>query len=234
MDEIITPNTNGQTVSSDTAERDMTPLFADKKYSTRLLIVRHGESLANAKGIFLGHTDLGLSERGFLQAAATAEYLKDEPISAAYSSDLCRAFDTAKEIARYHSLEVTPMRELREIYIGKWENSVIAEIERDYGEIFTVGWKKNFGFFTPPIPDAAKRFHDAVLTIAKRHEGECVLIGAHAAVIRAFFGRLLDIAPERVTAEIDFPYNASVSTVYFDGEKLVAGEFSHSAHLLGI
>ena len=65
-------------------QRDMTPLFVDKRYSTRLLVVRHGESIANAERAFLGHTDVGLSERGRIQAQATADFLKNEPISAIY------------------------------------------------------------------------------------------------------------------------------------------------------
>lgn len=219
-------------------QRDMTPLFVDKRYSTRLLVVRHGESIANAERAFLGHTDVGLSERGRIQAQATADFLKNEPISAIYSSDLIRAYDTARPNAEYRGIEIVPMRELREIYIGKWENSKIDDIERIYGEEFTVGWKQNFGIFTPPegepVSAAAERFHNALLSIAKRHIGECVLITAHAAVIRAFYARLIGVAPERVTQEVDFPYNASVTTVYFDGKELVGGEFSHSSHLVGI
>ena len=234
MEEIITEKSNTEAEP----ERDLTPLFVDKRYNTRLLVVRHGESIANAERIFLGHTNVGLSERGHIQARATADYLKDEPISAIYSSDLIRAYDTARPNAEYRGIEIHPMQELREIYIGKWENSKIDDIERDFGEEFTVGWKQNFGIFTPPegepVQAAAERFFNALLGIAKQHEGECVLITAHAAVIRAFYAKLIGVAPERVTAEVDFPYNASVTTVYFDGECLVGGEFSHYSHLIGI
>ncbi len=235
MKEIITEEIKD---SESGIQRDMTPLFVDERYSTRLLVVRHGESIANAEHAFLGHTDLGLSERGHVQAQATADFLKGEPISAIYSSDLIRAYDTARPNAEYRGIEIVPMRELREIYIGKWENSKIEDIERIYGEEFTVGWKQNFGIFTPPdgepVSAAAERFHNALLSIAKKHIGECVLITAHAAVIRAFYARLIGVAPERVTQEVDFPYNASVTTVYFDGKELVGGEFSHYSHLIGI
>lgn len=235
MKEIITEEIN-EAISEPV--RDTSPLFVDERYSTRLLIVRHGESIANATHMFLGHTNVGLSERGHVQAKATAEYLKNEPISAIYSSDLIRAYDTARPNAEIRNIEIVPMRELREIYIGKWENSKIEDIERDYGEEFTVGWRQNFGIFTPPegepVQEAAQRFFDAVLGIAKRHVGECVLITAHAAVIRAFYAKLIGVPPERTASDVDFPYNASVTTVYYDGEKLVGGEFSHYAHLIGI
>ena len=216
---------------------DFTPLFVDPSYKTRLLIVRHGESLANAVRVFLGHTDLGLSERGIEQARATADYLKNEPISVIYSSDLCRACQTAEPHARLRSLTVNPDKRLRELYIGEWENMKIDDIIAKYGEEYTVGWKCHFGEYTPPsgeaISDAGDRFLARVLEIARAHEGECILITAHAAVIRSFYAKIAGIPSERVAEEIDFPYNASVTTVYFDGNTLLPGEYSHSAHLSG-
>ena len=107
---------------------DTSALKVKKEYSTRLLIVRHGESAANAVRVFLGHTNLGLSPRGEAQARATAELLRNEPISAIYSSDLIRAYNTALPNAELHSLEVIPQRTLRELYIGEWENMKILDI----------------------------------------------------------------------------------------------------------
>ena len=40
---------------------------------TTMIFVRHGQSLGNLNGEFLGHTDLDLSERGYMQAEKTAE-----------------------------------------------------------------------------------------------------------------------------------------------------------------
>ena len=47
---------------------------------TKVIIIRHGQSLGNAKRVLLGHSDLDLSELGFEQAEATALALKDEKI----------------------------------------------------------------------------------------------------------------------------------------------------------
>jgi broad specificity phosphatase PhoE len=44
--------------------------------STKIIIERHGQSLGNALGIYLGHTDLGLTEEGIMQATVTAEHLR--------------------------------------------------------------------------------------------------------------------------------------------------------------
>ncbi len=217
---------------------DFTPLTTSDEYKTRILIVRHGESQANAVRVFLGHTDIGLSQRGMTQARATAEYLKNEPIAAVFSSDLIRAYSTALPNAELRGLPVLADTGLRELNIGEWENMKIDDIIERYGKEYTVGWKHNFGTFTPPggesIADAGRRFYDAVLRIAKSYQGKCVLICAHAAVIRGFYALVSGISWERVAEEIDFPYNASVTTVYYDGERLVPWEYSHSAHLSGI
>ena len=56
--------------------------------TTRIIIERHGQSIGNAERIYLGITDLGLTDEGVEQAKITAEALKDEKIDVIYSSDL--------------------------------------------------------------------------------------------------------------------------------------------------
>ncbi|XP_020517632.1 phosphoglycerate mutase-like protein 4 isoform X4 [Amborella trichopoda] len=67
---------------------------------TEIVVVRHGETTWNASGRIQGHLDVELNEVGLQQAIAVAERLsKESEIAAVYSSDLKRAFDTAKIIA---------------------------------------------------------------------------------------------------------------------------------------
>ncbi len=61
-----------------------------------LLLIRHGESLANiSEGEAL---DSALSPRGFIQARSLGEYLAGEKIDAVFSSGLRRAVQTGAEI----------------------------------------------------------------------------------------------------------------------------------------
>ena len=73
---------------------------------TLIYLVRHGESLGNAKRIYLGHTNLDLSDLGYIQANVTAQYLKGVKIDAIYSSDLLRAHNTALPHAQLRNLKV--------------------------------------------------------------------------------------------------------------------------------
>ena len=66
---------------------------------TRIIMVRHGYSAANQKDMFVGHTDVELTEQGIEQARLCVKWLEREHIDAVYSSDLQRAMKTAQPIA---------------------------------------------------------------------------------------------------------------------------------------
>lgn len=191
---------------------------------TKIYLIRHGESLANAKRIYLGHTDWDLSPLGKAQAESVGEYLASEKIDVIYSSDLIRAYNTALPHAKRRNMKIIKDKELREIYLGDWECSYVDELERKYPEEFGYGWRKAFGTCKVPggesVPDLARRIYNEVLRIARLHDGECVLIACHAAAIRAFWGLLTGTPAEEVAEKIPFPENASVTTVVYDGRLL--------------
>lgn len=214
---------------------DKTPINIDKKYSTVIFLERHGQSIGNAKREFLGHTNKDLSDLGYLQAARTAEFLANEQIDAVYSSDLLRAYNTALPHAKMRGMNVITSENFRELYAGEWEGMRLEDIIAKYPHEFFDQWRANFGMTTIPggenVQDGAQRFHSEVLKIAKENEGKHVLVAAHAAVIRSFWGKITATAPEKLAAAFEYPNNASVSLVYFDGEKLIPGEYSHDSHL---
>ncbi len=71
-----------------------------------VLLVRHGESEANAGGWYSGHVDVALTPRGLAQAERLVGLLADAPIDRILSSDLRRAYETAVPVARVRGLEV--------------------------------------------------------------------------------------------------------------------------------
>lgn len=216
-------------------ERDMSKLVIDDRYKTVVFLIRHGESIGNACGEFLGHTDKDLSELGYIQARRTAEFLSSERVDAVYSSDLIRAHNTVAPHAKMRGISVIDSVKLREIYAGEWDGLNYRQIKEGYSDAYIEGWRANFGTFTLPggesVQAAGKRFHDEVLRIASENVGKRVIIGAHAAVIRSFWGKISGTLPEELAEKIQFPNNASVSLVYFDGNRLLPGEYSHDAHV---
>lgn len=85
----------------------------------KITIVRHGETIQNSLSICQGQSEGTLSEKGILQAEKVAERLQNENFDRIISSDLERAWNTAKIIAKHHSS--TPIHSdirLRERHFG--------------------------------------------------------------------------------------------------------------------
>ena len=206
---------------------------------TKLIIIRHGQSMGNATNRILGHTDMDLTDLGYKQANATAEHLKNEKIVKIYSSDLKRAFNTAIPHGKLHNLDVFTSKDLRELYVGEWENLFVNEIIERWGrEVYENQWFGNFGTFKFPSGEAVSeggiRFYNELVRISKDNPGKTVLISAHAAVIRAFWGYISGISWSELADKLPFPTNASYSIAYFDGETIIPDKYSCDEHLVDV
>ena len=202
---------------------------------TRMILIRHGESLGNSKRIILGHTDWDLSQLGYRQAALTAEALADRRVDAVYSSDLIRAYNTVLPMARSRGLSVIADASLRELYVGEWEGREVHELIDSYGDLYLVEWRQHFGTFCAPggesVPDLSVRIERALAGIAEKNEGKTLIIGLHAAAIRAFWGRICGIAPQDLASAYPFPTNASFSEVDFEDGRFSPVAYSSDEHL---
>ena len=203
---------------------------------TKIIIVRHGQSIGNQTKTFLGHTDLDLSELGYLQADATAKALKDYKIDKIYSSDLKRAYNTAVPNAKMHNLEIKTSKNLREAYVGEWEGMFVGDIIEKWGrEVFVDQWAYNFGNFAFPggesIISAGMRFYNEVLAISNENSGKTILICAHAAVIRSFWAIISDISADDIVSQLPFPTNASYSLCECKNGQILPISYSNDDHL---
>ena len=144
----------------------------------KIILVRHGQSIGNQSRIFLGHTDLDLSDLGYKQAECTAEHLKNEKIDYIFSSDLIRAYYTAIPHAKIRNMPVRSDKNLREAYVGAWEGMNVDDILQKWGrEVFVNQWKNNFGLFQFPdgesIKGAGQRFYNELMLICSRIDSKC-------------------------------------------------------------
>lgn len=185
---------------------------------TRMIFVRHGESLGNLNRRFYGHTDGELTDRGRAQARMTAEHLRNTHIDTAYASDLKRAYETGKIVAEPHGLTPIPDTELREIYAGDWENLVFEEIAEKYPKGFQE-WITDIGSSRPDggesVAELYERINKEVWRIAEENEGKTVLIAIHATPIRvlACYWMGEDV---KGAQKLGWVPNASVSIVDYD------------------
>ena len=100
---------------------------------TIIFLVRHGETVDNARQIMQGQTQGELNEKGREQARQVSERLASEQIDAVIASDLHRAVQTAEYIAQPHHLEVSTTALMRERNWGSFTGRFIPDLK---GEVW--------------------------------------------------------------------------------------------------
>ena len=155
---------------------------------TRLIVVRHGESEANRKEIFAGHTDAELTDFGRLQAEKLSGYLKNYEIDRIYSSDLKRAYNTAYPTAKVKGIEIEKNENLREIFAGKWEGEKFEYIYNNYNESFLM-WLNDIGKAIcdegESVVQLKNRIENEIKKIVRENEGKTVMVVSHGTPIRS-------------------------------------------------
>lgn len=112
--------------------------------STRVLLVRHGQSQGNAERRFGGHSATPLSARGRVEAEATATALRAESIDAIYSSDLLRAVETAMPLANATGIEIRRSTAFRERNVGQMEGLTFEAAAETYPEEYAALLRRDF------------------------------------------------------------------------------------------
>jgi broad specificity phosphatase PhoE len=112
--------------------------------TTRILLVRHGQSEGNAEGRFGGHSATPLSAKGRVQAEATARALATEKVTAIYASDLRRAVETAEPLARALNLEINRTEDFRERSVGLMEGLTFQEAAEQCPEDYAALLRRDF------------------------------------------------------------------------------------------
>jgi broad specificity phosphatase PhoE len=161
---------------------------------TTVYLARHGQSDWNAEGRWQGHADRPLTDLGRRQAELLAADLAGVLLDAVYSSDLARARETAETVARARQLEVTALRELREIDVGSWSGLSRDEAAERFPEAFA-RWRRGEHAWDDgeTYELMGERVVSAVLEIGRRHAGGAVLVVAHGGPVRALHAAALGL-----------------------------------------
>ena len=112
--------------------------------TTRILLVRHGQSEGNAEGRFGGHSATPLSARGREQAQAAARALAAEKVTAIYASDLLRAVETAAPLAQALGLEINRREAFRERSVGLMEGLTFQEAAEAHPDDYAALLRRDF------------------------------------------------------------------------------------------
>ena len=168
-------------------------------------MVRHGETQSNLDRVFQGHLDTNLTDRGHDQAHTVGKWLQDVRFDVVYSSDLARAYDTARAIAQYQQDSTIILdRKLREMNYGVLQGvpiSDFATVLEPYG--FATEWGS--GAFSakglaPPGGESLRQLRNRVARFVARldadhsdNEVRKVLVVTHGGFLRVMMTVLLEL-----------------------------------------
>lgn len=100
---------------------------------SRLILVRHGQTVWHRENRYAGHTDIALTEKGVAQGADLARWAAGAGLSAVWSSPLLRARLTAEPAARAAGRSVQIEPRLIEVDFGRAEGMTAQEMELAFG-----------------------------------------------------------------------------------------------------
>jgi probable phosphoglycerate mutase len=200
--------------------------------TTRIILVRHGETDWNATGRIQGQSDTPLNALGKIQAERVAHRLARETVQTLYSSDLARAFETATIIGERLGLTVAKSPRLRERQYGAWEGLTSAEIQARYPTQFDE-WRARSTDFAPPQGETRSqlltRALTALQTIARQHVGELVVVVTHGGFCYVLINHILG-SVDGDRREFTFG-NASLHTLEFAHDNWAVISVNETAHL---
>ncbi len=200
----------------------------------RLYIVRHGETVWNREGRIQGHTDVGLSERGWRQAGLLAQRLKSVPLDAAYASDLCRASDTAAEILQGRDVPLHPTPRLREYHKGAFEGLTEAQLRTRYPAEYPGYIAKDLDYAPEggeSVRGVSARMTGIINEIKERHLSGNTLVVGHGGSLRAAMMALLGMP---LDANWRFVFgNCTLTVVDTYQDNAVLRLFNDGSHLDG-
>ena len=197
---------DGYEALEDYYENGSGPSLLELAAGRRFIFVRHGEIEQHASPIFLGSTDVPLSERGILQARQAAEQLRTLGCAPArlYTSPLSRAVQTAEEIAgafggaedaeERGGVAVEAVPGLREMALGSWDGLPVSEVRERFPEAYAARGRDLFAF---KIDGKAENFFDmqyravkALKEILRKDPAEEIYLVSHKGVLRALENNL--------------------------------------------
>ena len=207
--------------------------------TTRVFLIRHGESEWNQSHRYTGQRDLPLSNLGREQASRLAERLKDEGLTAIYSSPLRRAYDTAAAIGRLAHLPVIAESGLKEINHGLWEGLTTRQVGEKFPSEYC-RWRTQPHTVVMPqgesLADVAERAETVLHRILAEQPGGTVAISSHDAVLRVLLLTALALPLDHFWTW-DFE-NASVSVIEarhdVDAPSFHLTRLNDTVHLSGV
>jgi 2,3-bisphosphoglycerate-dependent phosphoglycerate mutase len=199
-----------------------------------LVLVRHGQSEWNAKNLFTGWKNPGLTETGIKEAISAGELIKDEKISfdAMYTSELVRAQITGNTILEIINQSDIPI--IKNIALNERNYGSLAGLNKDdarkkWGEEQVHIWRRSYDI-PPPDGESLENTAERVLPyfnkeiLPKVILGSNILIAAHGNSLRSLIMQLDELSKEEILS-LEIPTGAPIKYI-FDEYGAVVDKFN--------
>jgi broad specificity phosphatase PhoE len=168
---------------------------------TRIVLVRHGQTVWNRENRFRGQSDVELDEHGLRQAEATGRYVAARwPVVAVYASPLRRTMQTAEAVAHAQGLTTQPSQGLLDISFGEWQGQQAGEVAQRYPDLYRAWLEAPHTVRFPAgesLDDVRSRVVAALDELVARHPGQTVALVSHTVVNRVLLCTVLGWSNER-------------------------------------
>ena len=187
--------------------------------SRNLILVRHGQSEWNAKNLFTGWKDPGLTDQGVSEAKNAGKLILEQNIEfdVMYTSMLSRAQKTGNiilGILNHREIPIIKNEALNERHYGSLAGLNKDDARKKWGEEQVHIWRRSFDM-PPPDGESLKDTADRVLPyfeteiMPKVISGSSILIAAHGNSLRALIMKLDSISPEDIV-KLEIPTGAPI------------------------
>ncbi|KAB3524952.1 histidine phosphatase family protein [Alkaliphilus serpentinus] len=156
---------------------------------SKIILVRHGETMWNTEGRTQGRKDSSLTEKGLKQAFYLGQRLKRENIDVMYTSPLKRAKSTAEIIGNIINIEPILEAGLAELGFGAWEGLTVKEIQEGYPDTLKAWHTAPHTAIIPEgegLETGQARVSTSINEIIKESEGKNILLVSHGSIIKLY------------------------------------------------
>lgn len=161
---------------------------------TTFYIIRHGETDYNKNGRYQGQMDIPLNDDGRRQSEMAAARMAGINLDVIYASDLCRAQETARIIARGRMVALEPR--LREIHVGRVMGMNNEEIKREFPDFWAANLADPDNTRFPGGENAVEvqvRTMAALTDMQARYPQGNVAVVTHGGVIKVIVAAIMEV-----------------------------------------
>lgn len=164
----------------------------------KILLIRHGETIANKTQLVLGTSDVPLTGIGRRQAEGAAQKISsmEPPPTLLFSSPYFRAKETAGYISKLIDLKPIYLNGLKEMDSGEMEGIKASEMNNKYPE-YMARWRQDHSTARPPGGETLGEVHErawkSILKIFNDYDDTLIAVVAHLFPIQGILCNVLDI-----------------------------------------